>query len=252
MSHFNIPLRLLVSLFLVHSLAYAQSNSAGFGNWSQRAQSRESKRWTLQEWLAQKERNALMDQWLIMNSPSPFEFYLKGAYHSHKTQKNSEVAHSYIGASSAFGAYAQAVGVTGEYENNWEENYNDVVGMLNIRILGNSLQTTSLTLHVGQRTRQIYESNELQAFHNLLTQATLQCYITRYFGIQGLYRQYSSQKHSVLGGMSGALKEGGIFLDFKGLRLFGNWFQDVQVQNLNSTKTETNRTGYKSGLQIFF
>ena len=50
----------------------------GSGTPSKKSQAKEGSRWTLQEWMAQKQRNSLMDQWLMMNSPSPFEFFISG------------------------------------------------------------------------------------------------------------------------------------------------------------------------------
>ncbi|MFN8791578.1 MAG: hypothetical protein ACK5Y2_09015 [Bdellovibrionales bacterium] len=240
---------LLVFTLLLTEPAFSQSRGGG---WNQRAQSRASKRWTLQEWLEQKDRMALMDQWLVMNSPSPYEFYLKGAQHSYERRRDAGSSETFQTQSGAFGAYAQAVGVTGEYENNWEENYNDVTGMLNLRVLGNSLQTTSLTFHVGQRTRQLWHQGEKETLRNILAQGSLQAYLTRFFGIQASYRHYFSNENRRLGDVEGTLTEGGVFLDFSGLRLFGSLFQDVQVEKLNSVETETKRTGYKTGLQIFF
>ena len=233
------------------------SSESSFGEWSARANSRESSRWTLQSWLAQKQRNSLMDQWLSMNSPSPFEFYLKGGYSSYQSRKDQNVKKDYASYSGAVGAYAQAVGITAEYENNLNEHYSDVVGMLNIRILGNSLQTTSITLHGGQRTRQFSDSTVIptisETVRNTFGQITLQSYFTRYFGIIGSYRGYIPTKNSSVGEVSGTLTECGIFLDFKGLRIYGNWYSDLQTNKADTgIKTKYDRTGLKSGIQIFF
>lgn len=227
---------------------------AGSSNnvWSKRADSRASKRWTLQEWMTQKEKMALMDQWLVMNSPSPFEVSIKGYTNSYKLKEGTNPEESQKSAGGAFSAYAQSIGLTGEYDNHWDENINDVSGMLNIRILGNSLQTTSLTLHVGQRTRQLWNNSEQETLKNVLGQISLQAYLTRHFGIQGSYRHYFPTKNSALGDVDGTLTEGGIFIDFGGLRVFGSWYQDQHTENLNAVESESKRTGYKTGLQIFF
>ena len=233
----------------------AQSRGGSSSGWGQRAQAREGSRWTLQEWLAQKQRNSLMDQWLMMNSPSPFEFYLSGSYDSYQFQQDQLAKTSHTSYSGSAAAYAQAVGLTGEYENNMAENYTDVTGMLSIRLLGNSLQTTSLTLHVGQRTRQYDDpvQNQRETIRNLLGEVSLQAYMTRYFGLMGTYRQYLPTHDSTLGDVSGTLVEGGLFIDFKGLRVFGKWTDDTQVNKASSgTKTEYKRQGIKSGITIFF
>ncbi len=246
----------LFSTFLITPLVQAQyssgGGSGGYG-WSSRAEARASSRWTLQEWLAQKQRNNLMDQWLLMHSPSPYEFFLSGAYWSYDSQidQQPKVSHTSLVGSAA--AYAEAVGITGEYQNNVAENYNDVAGMLSLRILGNSLQTTSLTLHAGQRTRQYIDNNQKETVRNYLGDISLQAYMTHHFGIIGTYRQYLPSHDSVLGDISGTLVEGGLFIDFKGLRIFGKWHDDLQVNKSPAgVKTEYKRRGIQSGLTIFF
>ncbi len=240
------------------TLANAQSDGGGGsgslgGSWGKKAQAREGSRWTLQEWMAQKQRNSLMDQWLSMNSPSPFEFALLGASNTYDFQKNLEAKESYSTYSGSFSAYAQAVGLTGEYENNVEENLNESTGLLNLRILGNSLQSTSITLHVGQRTLQYYELTEKVTVRNVVGQISLQAYLTKYFGLSGSYRHFFLTDHSSLGEVAGTLVEGGLFIDFKGLRIFGSWNDELQVnQSTTRVKTKYKRQGIKTGLVIFF
>ena len=256
------PFRLaaLVALFILQFsiLTNAQSGDGLFGggskgSWGQKTQAKERSRWTLQEWMAQKQRNNLMDQWLSMNSPSPFEFSLLGASNSYKFQKDLEAKKSYSSYSGAFSAYAQAVGLTGEYENNLKEELSDVTGLLNVRILGSSLQTTSITLHVGQRTRQYLEAGEKESVRNIVGQISLQAYFTKYFGLQGSYRNFFPADHSTLGEVAGTHVEGGLFIDFQSLRIFGNWSDELQVnQSTAGVKTKYKRQGIKTGLVIFF
>jgi hypothetical protein len=249
---------LLAGLLLTPMLSLAQSftasgSSSGGSSWSARVQGREGSRWTLQDWLAQKQRNNLMDQWLAMNSPSPFEFYLSGGYKSYDSQKDQLAKTAHSTESGYAAAYAQAVGLISEYENNTSENLNDVTGALSIRILGNSLQTTSLTLNVGQRTRQFIDNSQNETARNLFGEVTLQAYLTHYFGILGSYRQYSPYHNSDVGDVSGTLVEGGLFIDFKALRVYGKWSDDLQIDKASDgTKTEYKRRGIKSGITIFF
>lgn len=249
MSQFKTVFLIALILFISH---ICWAHGFRYGVWNERATARESTRWTLSEWMTQKQRNSLQDQWLSMNSPSPFEFYLKGAFHSGGTKVGTAEAESYKSSSGGIGAYAQAVGLTGEYENNTEENYNDVSGLLNIRIIGNSLQNTGITLSVGQRTRQLENAGVSEEIKNNFGQVGIQAYFTRYFGMQGIYRTYSKDKNDALGDVDGKLVEGGLFIDFKGIRVFGSWYEDTQSAKLNSVETKTTRTGIKSGLQIFF
>src|SRR4051812_14872269 len=45
---------------------------------------KEKNRWSLAEWLDQRDRMRMMDLWLALHSPSPYEFYLSGAYKTGK------------------------------------------------------------------------------------------------------------------------------------------------------------------------
>src|SRR5437868_3922253 len=152
----------LLSLLLVAGSAMqaraagSSSSSSGAGSFTQRAERRESKRWTLQEWLEQKDRNRMMDMWLSMNAPSPYELMLGGSYNSFQSETASNpVLNKYTSYSGVFSAYAQLVGLTAEYENNTQEGLNDLSGLFNLRFFGHTIQGTSLTLHYGQRTRHI-------------------------------------------------------------------------------------------------
>ena len=255
-----LPGFLAAFIALFPAITTAQSGGGGgsFGGgsrsgWGQKAQAREGSRWTLQEWMAQKQRNSLMDQWLVMNSPSPFEFSLLGASNSYQYQKDQLARESHSSKSGAFSAYAQSIGLTGEYENNTDENLSDVTGLLNVRILGASLQTTSITLSIGQRTRQFIESSQNESVRNIVGQLSIQAYFTKYFGLSGSYRNFFPATNATVGEVSGTLIEGGLFIDFSGLRIFGNWSDELQTnQATTGTKTEYKRQGIKSGLVIFF
>jgi hypothetical protein len=238
------------------SISGSSSSSGGKSSsgFLQRASLRETKRWTLQEWLEQKNQNALMDQWLMMNSPSPFEFMLGGATIDYKSRIENPFSETTFSSSSGeFAAYAQAVGLSVEYENNLKETYNDVSGLLNFRILGNSLQSTSLTLAGGQRTRSWSSATPEKKVTNTFAQVSVQAYLTKYFGLDGFYRNYFPVSHETLGQITGSRAEAGIFIDYKAFRVFGSWFQDVESQQTTTaTSIETKRTGTKTGIKIFF
>lgn len=265
MSHIKTLLWTLVLVFALNFLwgleARAQSGAGG-GNWNgfaganQRAAQREASRWTLQDWLAQRDRNRMMDLWLSLNSPSPFEFMLGGSYLTSTTKvDNPSSEKNYISYGGELRAYAQFVGLTVEYSNQTQENFNDLAGMLNIRLFGNSLQNSSLTIHAGQRTRTMVVNGSTVGQRNVFGQVSLQIYLAKYFGIDSLYRQYtpasSTQQDETVGGN---LTEAGLFIDFMAVRIFGSWYQDIQ-QNKNDVsgaESTVKRTGIKSGLKFFY
>ena len=220
---------------------------------SQGAAARESKRFTLQGWLENKDRRALMDMWLTINTPSPYEFVLGGSMHSYtlKTDSNQiAISQNLKNYSGEVSAYARFVGITAEYANNVEEGYNDVTGQFNLRVFGNTVQGSHLTFHYGLRTRTAENKN--YRLNQQYPAATLQVYLMKYFGIQGNYRAYLPVSESFYGDTQGDELNAGLFIDFGSFRLFGDWFHERQNSKLNNVDTNLNRTGTKAGLKIYF
>lgn len=195
----------------------------------------------------------MMDTWLSLNSPSPFEFMLGGSYNSLQTEvQGTASSDSYTTYAGELAAYAQFVGLSGEYENNTTENFNDLTGMLNIRLLGNSIQNTSFSIHYGQRTRT--HSGTEGRLSQQFGQVSLQVYLTKYFGLDGKYRQFLHTSTESMGDVDGNISEAGVFIDFKALRIFGAWYSESQKKRIPATTddTVTDRAGIKSGIKIFF
>ncbi len=260
---------------LLFSLSVSAADTGSGGgrfnfNFRDKAQKKEVSRWSLQEWLAQKDRNRLMDQWLMMNSPSPYEFYLTGSMNSHKTtyEPASVAETSHQSYSGALGAYATVMGLEGSYENNTEEKYTDLTGSVNIRVLGNAVQGTHLILRYGLRTRSGSIGSGTSGsgssggtgpatgadyrIANQFAGADLNLYLTRFFGLHGVYHHYLPADESTLGTVTGSRSEVGAFIDFSAIRVFGHIFTDIQKNELSGTTTTIQRTGTQLGLQFFF
>jgi hypothetical protein len=234
----------------------ASGSSAGF-DFRAKAVAKETQRWTLQEWLAMKDRNRMMDVWLGMHAPSPYEFYLSGSYLSYNRDVSESPAGATVATSDSFrsyagsvGAYALLMGLVGEYENNPADGYNDTAGSLNFRVLGNAVQGTHLILNYGLRTR--HQDGVPQALSQQFAGADLDLYVMKYFGLHGAYRGFLPSSNSTLGDLTGARSEFGAFLDFGPVRVFGQWYSEKQESSLQSLTTKTDRTGVQSGLKIFF
>ena len=222
-----------------------------------RATHRESKRWTLQEWLETRDRNRMMDLWLSMNSASPFEAMVGAGYKSYLRDIDTPKAQdSFNSVDGVVTAHAHIVGLTGEYENNIQEKYTDITGMLNLRLFGESIQSTYLALHYGQRTRTYNSFAPQHDYKNQFGQVSLQLYLMKYFGIDGFHRIYMPNTNdSLKEEMTGTLSEVGIFIDFKALRVFGAAYRDYQVIKSTQTpytETTTIRSGSRVGLKLFF
>lgn len=240
---------LIVCFIMLNLKAHAEDKASH--NIFDRSSKREGSRWTLSEWLAQKERNKLMDMWLAMNTPSPYEFMLGASYNSYKSTEN-QITNEYTTSNAELQAYAKFFGLGLEYENRNAESENDLSGMLNIRLLGNSIQSTHLSIHYGQRTRTISDVSPTSLLRNQFGQVSLQLYLNPYFGINGKYRQYLSFNDSLFGDVTGQLTTAAVFIEFKALRIFGEWFEDIQKNTGSSVPAENKRNGIKTGVQLFF
>jgi hypothetical protein len=239
------------------SVAKAADGSTGTGNFSfgQKAEKKDGSRWTLSEWLAQRDRNHLMDLWLGMYAPSPYEFFVTGSYLSGNTKNDPATTPNdthYESYKGGLGAYATIIGLEGDYENNTAEKYNDLAGEISVRALGNSVQGTHLMFHYGLRTRVEDVSGSAVRLSNQFAGVDLNLYITRYFGIQGLYNDYFANTDTQLGTVTGSRAEAGLFIDFKALRVFGNWYSDVQNNDNAGVKSSIERTGIQTGIKFFF
>ncbi len=238
----------LILVAFTSSVGLAQSKF----NISERAKKREGSRWTLGEWLAQKDRNKLMDQWLWLNSPDPYEFSLLGANTNYK-KKLSTSENEYTITSLEASAYAHIFGLSVEYDKRGDENENDLTGLFNLRLLGSSIQSSALTIHYGQRTRTFSGLDPMSVTRNQFYQISLQIYLGRYFGFNGHHRTYLPFTDSYFGEITGTQVQAGVFLEFEFLRIFGTYFKDTQ-KNSNPTTPppEIPREGLKTGLQFFF
>ncbi|WP_246845666.1 hypothetical protein [Bdellovibrio sp. ZAP7] len=255
MSRFSYLLLSCIILFSLHSEAQTASKWSNGFDWTQRATKREAGRWSLTDWLAIKDKNRMMDQWLSLNSPSPYEFMLGGGYLSYDKHLSdgsvADSAHSVINGELA--AYAQFVGVGAEYSNNTNENYSDLAGLFNLRVLGNSLQNTGLTFSYGLRTRDM-TGTTVTKLSQQFAQADLQMYLTKYFGLDGKYRYYMPVSNDQLGDVKEDLFEASVFIDFKALRIFGSWVREKQKIKApgGTDEVNTERTGIRSGIKLFF
>ena len=255
MFRFNSLLSLLILVSGVTSSAVESSGSGSSGSrgqdFIQRAERRESKRWTLQEWLAQKDRNKMMDMWLSMNAPSPYELMLGCSYNSFQSETSGvSVTPNYTSYLGTISAYAQFVGLTAEYENNTQEGLSNLSGLFNLRLIGHTIQGSYLAIHYGQRTRNVNAGNIRMS--QQFAQATLQVYMITNFGFDGSYRYYVPTSENGTGDELGNTAEAGAFIDFKNFRIFGSWWKEVQINKNAGTETNTTRSGIRSGVKIFF
>lgn len=191
---------------------------------NQKQEAKEKSRWTLTEWLDTRDRMRLMDMWLALHSPSPYEFFFGG-----QTDFLSQNNVSVFGYGFQAAAYATIFGLEGHYDSlsgghRW-------LGIFDLRFFGYHAQGTNMTLQVG-----INRGATSTSFQNILAGLSLTMYFAKHFGIQGLFRHYFG---------SGKRWEAGAFIDFSFIRVYGSYLTEQLSPSLY-------RQGISAGTQIYF
>lgn len=246
--------RILPAFFLVWIITPNHAKAQLEGTYEvvvKKQQEKKNSRWTLAEWLALKERNRWMDLWLAQNSHSSFyEFYLEGRalnYGQYESSKPENISNrnAYGGT---FAAYAGVVGLRGGYETRAEDQSN-WVGSFNIRLFGRALQDTHINLEYGLTGTTLKE----EAFQNQFGAVSTNVYLTRSFGLEGVYSKILPAQSSTHRTLHGESSKAGVFIDFGFLRVFGNWRKDFQhIEGADLPTLEEFREGFGGGIRLYF
>lgn len=202
-------------------------------------------RWSLSEWLETRDRMRLMDLWLAIHSPSPYEFYLGGDYHFGGLKSDTPSVSSAYGSIRGYAAaFASIFGLEGQYDSTASRK----LGIFHVRIFGFHNQSTHITLQTGLRSEA-----EPENLRHIFAGVTAAFYFHRYFGIEGLYRNYFASVNSVNGvKTSGTRYEGGAFVDFKFTRVYGTYFYELERVRGNPAQSNQTRSGVLAGVKLFF
>jgi hypothetical protein len=191
-------------------------------------------RWSLSEWLETRDKMRVMDMWLALHSPSPYEFLFGTEYHfNSSTTKNENL-------SLRGGAYASIFGL--ELQRDFSP-VGETHALFNARVFGYHAQGTNLTLQAGMRFR-----DEPAQHRNLFAGADLTLYLGRFIGVEGLYRRnFSSLPNSAGATANGVRLEAQGFIDFKMLRILAGWMSEQETGTL-----ARNREAWTGGMRFFF
>ncbi len=228
---------LLTLIFCANARAQdGGSRSAAFGWSSKRAEVRSQTRWSLEDWLKQRERMKWSDLWLQMNSPSPYEFFLNAG---------TTLVPESLGRGRSLrygaGAYVTIFGL--EYERQKVFEAEDHL-RFHVRFFGNSLQNTSLTLHFGMRQR-----GDQANFNQWYAGLDSQIYLQKYFGLTAGYRYHLKSIPTALYGTPfGHRLEGGPFLDYGFIRIFAKFLAETE----NRSTGIIGAYGWSGGVQVYF
>lgn len=232
------------------------SSSGGGGSMQQKVDKKELKRWTLSEWLSQKEKVNSMDLWLALHtSANPYEFFISGdslSYSGTVSSNGAELSKTnYRRTRGELGAYASIVGLEGLYESS-DEKYTNWAASFNLRIFGAAVQATNLTLSYGLFNQKWGEGATADEVQNQFWGTSLTLYLFKYFGIRGSYKSYLPEKAKLGSEIRGTCQEIGALIDFSFLQVFGDWTVEKIDSKANATTTSTQRQGVSAGLKLFF
>ena len=192
-------------------------------------------RWSLSEWLEARDKMRLMDMWLALHSPSPYEFFLGTEYSFNQTPASSE-AFSLRAA-----AYASIFGL--EFQRDFAP-VQESNALFNLRVFGYHTQGTNLTLQGGMRLR----DGSPESTRNLFAGADLTLYLGKFAGLEGSYRrQFQTIPNAAGIDTTGNRWEAQGFIDFKMVRTFVGYAS----QQENGTGA-LDQESWKGGVRFFF
>lgn len=217
---------------------------------SRRSDPKQNVSWNLADWMAQKQKFKLMDQWLAVNKQTKFmELILDGGQINYDTTAGGTEVESKI-AHYAAAFYLSIFGIEGGLENS-DENREATYGQLNLRVLGQSSRTTSVT--TGYGAIKIDDKVNNQTFTNQYGHVTLQLYFFDFLGFDGAYRNYFGAKDKAQTEYDGERIEYGAFVEFGFLRLYGKSFVDRNYKKTSAGIARNElRDGVNFGAKIFF
>ncbi|OFZ79423.1 MAG: hypothetical protein A2583_02975 [Bdellovibrionales bacterium RIFOXYD1_FULL_53_11] len=194
-------------------------------------------RWSLSEWITTRDKMRMMDLWLALHSPSPYEFYLGTEYGFSETGRN-HVRFNAAAYASIFGLEVQKSIL----------NSNEWLGLFMLRIMGYHAQATNITMQAGLRSE-----FKPDVARNALAGIAMSIYITRFFGIDGFYRHHFLSVLNADGyRVRGHHVEGGVFIDFKFVRIYGMYYYKPETIFRPSRIENAGRSGVNTGIRLYF
>lgn len=208
---------------------------------TKRQEQKKLSKWSLSEWLETKNRMRLMDMWLAIHTPTPYEFYLGGNY-----QFASKGGDPYNGGQFHIAAFATIFGLEFQVEQSAAKIMN---ALFNMRLFGHHNQTTNITLHGGYRLR-----GDLREHRSPVAGVTVTLYFTKFFGLDGMYRYIFNSSANSFGNRIYAQRyEAGGFIDFSFVRVYGAYFHEQELASIDRYQgLFPIRKGGLAGVRLFF
>lgn len=242
---------LLIILFSFGTLAHAQYFQLDL--MKKRQSNKESSRWTLADWLSQKQKISLWDNWLAMNrSANFFEMQASGSQFDYDYTSNdgsgevkiTETSHLY-----SLDLWFSIFGLRGEYEKR-DSGLISKTGLFNLRLIGTSLQSTHLQIRGGVQTLENPNTNE--KWENPVADALLKMYFLSFIGLHGDYRHFFPKESNLGAKREGSRVRAGAFIEIGAIHLSGTWWKEPIETTRSGTITKQEREGYELGVSLIF
>lgn len=220
-------------------------------NVAKKADGKYQSRWTLADWFDTQHKTRLQDMWLAGNrSEDIYEFMLGGrtgqrtvtidtVEQSARVRMIEGLAHAYATFAGLEGSYVDFDGDSWGWD-----------GFLGFRPFGDSQQNTNVTLLYGLQFRSDRVASE--EIQNSMARARLTLYLNKAVGLEGFYQWVFPATSNSGASIEGSRVEGGAFLDFSVLRVFGAWTREFRYRTVSSVRSERIRESIDVGLKLFF
>lgn len=212
------------------------------------------KKWSLSNWLFMKEKFALQDQWLALNTRNetpPFEFYIDYSKLNFDSDTANNENEEEVGVNTEAAIYYSIIGLSYRAES-YEDLYTQQEGALNLRIIGTSHQSTHLILSAGGR---IFEDEAEGEFRQTFYGGDISLYLLPFLGFDGRYRRYlNAENDDKTSEIESTRTQWGMFLDISFFRIFTYQFEEnIDFKTLaTGNKFEQQIKGTGLGIRLYF
>lgn len=217
-----------------------------------RQKAKETSRWTLFDWISQKKKISLWDQWLAENrSATIFEMQLSGSQSDFETVTKTSVGESDFKDSSqsyALDLWITLFGVRAEIEEQAEIQKTTSL-MANLRLIGSSLQSTHLVVRGG--IQQLEDLQNDRTYQNPFASAALRIYFLSFIGLHGEYRHlFEAESDEGAIQLTGTRTKAGAFIEWGILRIQGQVVSEPFEFTNGGSVTEQTRSGIEYGIYL--
>lgn len=209
--------------------------------------------WTLADWLTQKNKQKLADQWLALHSSSTwFELNTSAASQQYKLKSSTGSLSSSTNQNAQVyrvDMYASIFNLNGEYEktNDSKESYGGAAGL---RFFGSSSRSTSLVARYGWR--RLTDLKNQERWENQYLEGALQLYLVESFGLNGTYRYYFPATSNKGTGLQGNKVTAGAFFEVLIFRFYASYFQEPMQKTSAGVISKEQREGLEGGIKLLF